>query len=223
VEWRVASELPPLRQEARSVQLGRRLLADAGRQPDLARPAVGGRARSQDDPLVTARPSGPGSQAPGGTGMSQSGSPVVLTRETGSAGSEMIVPPNDGPAGSGRLPVFDSVESHWFSGGREMPGSPGAAATAAEHFAWSTAADEGWRAAEIVEAPAAGPPTPAGLPRRMPNANLIPGAVPGEQEPAVPNRSAAAARDRLAGFQRGVSKGRAVARETAYSGEDSDS
>jgi hypothetical protein len=175
---------------------------------------------SQADPLVTARPSGLGSQASGGTGMSQFDSPVALTQETGSAGSELIVSPIDGPAESGRLPIFDSVESHWFSGGREMLGSPGAAATAAEKFAWSTAADEGWRAAEMVEAPAAGPPTPAGLPRRMPNANLIPGAIPGEQEPAVPNRSAAAARDRLARFQRGVSKGRAVARETADSGEE---
>jgi hypothetical protein len=53
--------------------------------------------------------------------------------------------------------------------------------------------------------------TTAGLPVRVPRANLVPGAVghPPSDAPA-PARSAAATRDRLAGFQRGASRGRAA-------------
>jgi hypothetical protein len=36
----------------------------------------------------------------------------------------------------------------------------------------------------------------------------------------VPNRSPAAARERLAALQRGIDKGRAATRQTARSGED---
>ena len=85
---------------------------------------------------------------------------------------------------------------------------------------WSSPADEGSRAAETVEAPITGAPTSAGLPKRLPKANLVPGSIPSTQ-PVVPNRSPAAARDRLAGFQRGASEGRAAASEVADpDGED---
>jgi hypothetical protein len=70
----------------------------------------------------------------------------------------------------------------------------------------------GWRAAQTVLAPVTDGLTAAGLPRRLPRANLVPGSA-GER-PAAPARAAQAAelaRRRLAGFQRGSRRGRDVA------------
>jgi hypothetical protein len=82
---------------------------------------------------------------------------------------------------------------------------------------WTSPADEGWRAAQAVAEPAAGEKTQAGLPRRVPRANLVPGSVggngaQGSQEPATeaPVRSPDAVRNRMTSFQRGVREGRAV-------------
>ena len=115
------------------------------------------------------------------------------------------------PAEERRLPIFESVESSWFSAARRAPDP--ARATVTTGGQWSAPADEGWRAARTVESPAAGSPTEAGLPRRTPKANLIPGAIPSSQPAEVPSRSAADVRDRLAGFQRGVTEARAAASE----------
>jgi signal transduction histidine kinase len=74
---------------------------------------------------------------------------------------------------------------------------------------WSSPGDDGWRAAEAVLAPATGGTTNAGLPRRTPQANLVPGTA-GERtaRPAKPAESAEMARNRLAGFQRGSRRAR---------------
>jgi hypothetical protein len=118
-----------------------------------------------------------------------------------------------------RLPIFEAVESDWFrqSGqaairfSREEEASPG----------WTSPADEGWRAAEVVHAPSSGGVTPAGLPKRVPRANLVPGAVAGAEagaSSATPARSAAATRDRFSSFQQGSRRGRAAADEEEAGG-----
>ena len=82
---------------------------------------------------------------------------------------------------------------------------------------WTSPADEGWRAAQVVASPAAGETTQAGLPRRVPRANLVPGSVgsggQGSQDAVAeaPARSADAVRSRMSSFQRGVREGRAAA------------
>jgi hypothetical protein len=148
------------------------------------------------------------------------GTPVATQASSGQAAEGgVIMPPAEGPSEARRLPIFDAVESNWFRGGREAP-SNSSGLTAAAGNRWSSPADEGWNAAETVDSPSSVGATSAGLPKRLPNANLVPGAIPGT-EPVLPNRSAAAARDRLAGFQRGVGEARATASETADpSGED---
>ena len=182
-----SAEVTSPREDARGAQLGRRLMADAGRRPGPAGSAEGARPVTPVGPCAVARRVGPpatvgppglGSPMSGRTGTSQLASApfqdaAPLSSETSSAGGEVIVP----PAETRRLPIFDSVEARWFSGSREAPGSPGVTATAGRR--WSSPADEGWRAAETVEAPISGAPTSAGLPKRLPNANLVPGAIPG--------------------------------------------
>jgi hypothetical protein len=147
---------------------------------------------------------------------------ATLQQETASGDSALVVPAPVNSVEGRRLPIYEAVESSWFSGARRAPDSARAAVQAGGQ--WSSPADEGWRAAQTVEAPAAGSPTAAGLPRRLPNANLVPGAVPGSKPAvALPSRSAADVRDRLAGLQRGVAQGRAAASEAGKSAGDNES
>jgi signal transduction histidine kinase len=146
----------------------------------------------------------------------------------GDQGKVTVPPP---AAADQRLPIFDSLESDWFrrsgktlstartQGPQAAAGTQGApaarpAAQSAAQQAWTSPADEGWRAAQVVASPTAGDTTQAGLPRRVPRANLVPGSVGSagaETETEAPARSADAARTRMASFQRGVREGRAAA------------
>jgi len=143
-------------------------------------------------------------------------------------------PGNDGATDSGtvtvpppatqdqRLPIFDSLESDWFRrSGKSVstartpgPAQEAPADQAAAQSSWTSPADEGWRAAQALKAPSAGDTTQAGLPKRVPRANLVPGSVGGgggEAEAEAPTRSPDAVRTRMASFQRGVREGRAAA------------
>ena len=216
-----SAELTSPRQDARGAQLGRRLIPDASRQPGLAGSADGARPVPQVGPPGAAEPSRLGSNPLSGTGTPQVASvpfegAASLNSETHPADGGVIVP----PAETRRLPIFDSLEARWFSG-REVLGSSGVSATAGSR--WSSPADEGARAAATVDTPIAGAPTSAGLPKRLPNANLVPGAIPNTQPVAPLNRSAPAARDRFAGFQRGASEGRTVASEVTSHGSEDES
>ena len=82
----------------------------------------------------------------------------------------------------------------------------------------ASAADQGWEAAAAASAPATGGTTTAGLPKRVPQANLVPGTASPEPVAPAPTRSAAVTRERFASFQRGVREGRA-----AVSGDEKDS
>ena len=138
--------------------------------------------------------------------------------DAGPARREVVVPPA-GPGGEGnRLPIFESVESDWFRRGRHSADRPNSGAAAPEPSTSNTggwaasAADEGWRAAEASSKPASGGVTLSGLPKRVPKANLVPGTVGANAEPASPPpvRSASVTRQRFASFQRGVREARAA-------------
>jgi signal transduction histidine kinase len=145
------------------------------------------------------------------------GTAAPLSQDTSTAADGVIVPPSGDLEGEQRLPVFNAVESRWFREGRSAPGSPGQ--TSATGSRWSSPADVGWRAASAADSPSSAGSTAAGLPVRRPNANLVPGTIP-SAEPVVPNRSPAAARERLASLRRGVDKGRAATRQAASPGDD---
>ncbi|GAA0429070.1 hypothetical protein Acor_39820 [Acrocarpospora corrugata] len=131
------------------------------------------------------------------------------------------------------LPIFASVESAWFrrpdakppaapppgpivppqaSHAPQPPPLPQGQAVPPQS-AWRSSADTGFRAAAAANEPAAGGVTSAGLPRRTPRANLVPGSVnaagspPATAAPASPD----AVRERFSSFQRGVQRGRAAA------------
>ncbi|MFC3454652.1 sensor histidine kinase [Amycolatopsis speibonae] len=88
---------------------------------------------------------------------------------------------------------------------------------------WRSASDDGWQAAQVLYEDRNDEITPAGLPKRVPNQNLVPGSIGGnepkkedsfaDKTSGMPGtgaiaRSATAARSRMASFQQGYKSGR---------------
>lgn len=95
------------------------------------------------------------------------------------------------------------------------------------HAAWQSPGDEGWQAAQALTKKAPEVVTSAGLPKRVPKAQLIPGSAPSrpsspqqqaQRAPALPPRSADAVRGRMSSFQQGIRRGRHAMVES-YAGD----
>jgi hypothetical protein len=157
-------------------------------------------------------PAAAGNFGPGGSGNGGAGNSGV---GGSSVGGGVVVPPADHVTTANRLPIFEAVESDWFRRGRSGLGGPAAqqaaGAEAPAETAWATPSDEGWEAAAAASSPATGGTTQAGLPKRVPQANLVPGTAAPEGAMSAPTRSAAVTRERFANFQRGSREGRAAA------------
>ncbi len=157
--------------------------------------------------------SGPLLSSPGSTGPLSS--PLDSPSSPPRSPSGVVVPPAADAEEQNRLPIFEAVESDWFRRVRRVVSMPSQSQEAGSG-SWASPADEGWQAAEVVHAPSSAGMTPAGLPKRVPKANLVPGtaaapAVGQAARAAASVRSAAATRDRFASYQRGVLRGRAAA------------
>jgi signal transduction histidine kinase len=135
--------------------------------------------------------------------------------------------------------------SEWFRGRRSpvvpTTGNGGPPVTVPQAGGGKRFETDGWalgkHAAQIVADPVRGDSTAAGLPLRVPQANLIPGSMAGERRagdtgghpapalgapmPTTPRapRSADSARNRLSGFQRGVRRAKG---QTPRAGEGAD-
>ncbi|WP_433497508.1 nitrate- and nitrite sensing domain-containing protein [Sphaerimonospora sp. CA-214678] len=124
---------------------------------------------------------------PGEAAPATSANPPVPRREpppASAAQRPQAIPPTSGPAGS---------EHERPAGG------------------WWSRADSGFQAADSARDPQLGGVTAAGLPKRTPRANLVPGSVGTASTPPAPRPavSAEAVRSRLSSFQQGVRRGRA--------------
>ena len=148
-------------------------------------------------------------------GLGANGTGPAANGEAAMRPPGVVVPPPAAVGEENRLPIFESVESDWFRRGRH--GADWAAAVSSPAVApvpasagWSSPADAGWQAAEVAQAPVSSGTTRAGLPKRVPKANLVPGGVTMPAAEPAP-RSAAQTRERLSSFQQGVRNARAVA------------
>ncbi|MFD1146376.1 sensor histidine kinase [Saccharothrix hoggarensis] len=91
---------------------------------------------------------------------------------------------------------------------------------------WHSPADEGWQAAQALLSKAPETTTQAGLPKRVPKAQLVPGSAAPKpqaaerqpQRPPLPPRSADAIRGRMSSLQQGVRRGRHALID-AYAGD----
>jgi signal transduction histidine kinase len=134
--------------------------------------------------------------------------PATVTAESPAGPQPSADGTRDGA--SAQLPIYNSVESEWFRRGNSSFSGPAGQPPAGSP--WASPADEGFRrAAETARSPVAGQATSAGLPRRVPSANLVPGSIgarpAGQQAPQAPpedsgpSRSPDAVRARMTGFQ----------------------
>jgi len=83
--------------------------------------------------------------------------------------------------------------------------------------AWRTAADEGWQRAMAAAEPAVSDTTRSGLPKRVPQAQLVPGGV--QSSPRNQNRrSPDEVRGLLSAYHRGVQRGRTAGSEETAAG-----
>ena len=205
-----ASQRPPAPVTASTPTGPSRLPAFGGpgpHAPPLAQSPIGGQnVRGGDGP--SASDATPPAAVPNGSSQAADGGDPDP--------SKITVPPT--AVQDQRLPIFDSLESDWFRrSGKTLSSTRVQSTQQAAPSSWTSPADEGWRAAQALTEPAAGETTQAGLPRRVPRANLVPGSIGSggpEAEAEGPARSPDAARNRMASFQRGVREGRAAAPQT---------
>jgi signal transduction histidine kinase len=153
----------------------------------------------------------PGNSVPHPNGAPGNGTePGNATAPGASDAPGVIVPPAPGIGDDNRLPIFESVESDWFRRGRLGADWPAPVSSQAPSpGGWSSPADEGWQAAGVARAPVSSGTTRAGLPKRVPMANLVPGSAGAGAAPPPP-RSAARTRERMASFQQGIRNARAA-------------
>ena len=127
-------------------------------------------ARGPEAPGPGATPPGPANGLPRPGAAAEAGGGRRAARAAASAehasaaASSPVSSPPVAPDGDGDLLIFSETRSAWFTG----------------QFAqidWSNPADEGWRAAELAAEPQTTDETVAGLPKRVPKANLVPGSA----------------------------------------------
>ncbi|HYZ09139.1 MAG TPA: nitrate- and nitrite sensing domain-containing protein [Pseudonocardiaceae bacterium] len=200
-QWRAA---PPGRT---NIQAGREQLGEAGGPLEPAPPGEGamdiraGVPAAADEPIFADLVSA--------WFQERRSDPDVPATAPVNAPDDTATPPAGLPAGSGAA----------MAGPR-----PDAAGMATEPFAvptdadrWESAADQGWQAAQSLRDPITSGLTAAGLPKRQPRAQLVPGA-PGVNRLATPGnrgpvRSAETVRGRLSSYQRGLYEARHASRE----------
>ncbi|NBE99134.1 hypothetical protein GUY59_39190, partial [Nonomuraea sp. K271] len=169
--------------------------ASPGAEPEpFSTPEVANWPSFATDPSVAPSPGphdlGPPPPWPGTHGMY---APAPPSRSPGY--DPLQTGPAAGPGGDDYLPIFAAVESAWFDRDRSD--------------VWSSPqADAGWSAAQAAASPVDDGATPSGLPKRVPRANLVPGAADSASTPKgvapIARISPERVRNRLEGFQQGV-------------------
>ncbi|SCL13272.1 Signal transduction histidine kinase [Micromonospora rhizosphaerae] len=90
------------------------------------------------------------------------------------------------------------------------PVPPVSAPSGADADAWRTAADEGWSRAMRAAEPTTGGTTRSGLPKRVPQAQLVPGGIEPKDGRAPSRRTPDEVRGLLSAYHRGVQRGRSA-------------
>ncbi|MEU2612692.1 transposase [Micromonospora sp. NPDC007271] len=108
-------------------------------------------------------------------------------------------PPPVSDEGDGDLLIFAQTKSAWFVGHGDDA-----------DLDWSSTADTGWQAAEQAARPAVGAETKAGLPKRVPQANLVPGSPLRDERPLRIVRNAASLAENTTGYFRGWRRGQEI-------------
>jgi len=140
-----------------------------------------------------------------------------------SAASPRTQPGGDrGPVSAGRGPSARTeapagTDYHTEAAGREAASAGVRRVPAQDYASWESAADDGWRAATAAAESRASDVTGAGLPKRVPMAQLVPGGVDKNANTSH-RRTPEAVRGLLSAYHRGVQRGRSQPRGLAPDG-----
>jgi hypothetical protein len=103
--------------------------------------------------------------------------------------------------GDGDLLIFAAARSAWFTGHDDEESND---------LDWTNPNDTGWRAAEKAATPSFATETSAGLPKRVPQANLVPGSPLRDENPLRIVRDAASIAAHTTGYFRGWRRGQEI-------------
>ncbi|WP_433370690.1 transposase [Actinoplanes sp. CA-142083] len=109
-------------------------------------------------------------------------------------------PPVPADSNDTDLLIFAAARSAWFTGHSDTPAD----------LNWANPNDSGWRAAERAATPEIAAETPAGLPKRVPQANLVPGSPLRDERPLRIVRDAASIAAHTTGYFRGWRRGQEI-------------
>ncbi|MFD0519911.1 transposase [Paractinoplanes durhamensis] len=109
-------------------------------------------------------------------------------------------PPVPSDGSDGDLLIFAAARSAWFTGHTDQT----------PDMDWANANDSGWQAAERAATPEIAAETPAGLPKRVPQANLVPGSPLRDERPLRIVRDAASIAAHTTGYFRGWRRGQEI-------------
>jgi len=129
-----------------------------------------------------------------------SSSGMMTTSTTLTALDRSTTPPVPAEGNDGDLLIFAAARSAWFTGHSE----------ASANLDWTNPNDTGWRAAEKAATPEVAAETSAGLPKRVPQANLVPGSPLREERPLRIVRDAASIAAHTTGYFRGWRRGQEI-------------
>ncbi|WP_349880308.1 sensor histidine kinase [Micromonospora sp. HUAS YX12] len=169
--------------------------------------AVWFRSHGEDETTIFTRPTfdePPAPAQPAVAPPAEPARPKLPTRTPGAQASGLTIPPAYSPP--------------------EVPSTPPAAATpppappvaepapapapSIDPEAWRTAADEGWSRASRAAEPTTGGTTRSGLPKRVPQAQLVPGGIEPKSGRDRSRRTPDEVRGLLSAYHRGVQRGR---------------
>jgi hypothetical protein len=127
-------------------------------------------------------------------GALSNGSSTTLT-----ALDRSTTPPVPADGSDGDLLIFAAARSAWFTGHTDE-----------SNLEWANANDTGWRAAQKAATPEVAAETSAGLPKRVPQANLVPGSPLRDERPLRIVRDAASIAAHTTGYFRGWRRGQEI-------------
>ncbi|WP_432900637.1 nitrate- and nitrite sensing domain-containing protein [Micromonospora matsumotoense] len=172
-------------------------------EPPAAPPRSNGTTKTSRPPLPTRVPTAP----------TAAGTPTVTSAPTAPempAATGPVPPAATGPvppAATGPVPPAATASPTYDTPPPVAPEAP-AGPPAGDADAWRTAADEGWSRATQAADPANAGTTRSGLPKRVPQAQLVPGGIEPKGGRDRSRRTPDEVRGLLSAYHRGVQRGR---------------
>ncbi|MGI5212031.1 sensor histidine kinase [Plantactinospora sp. CA-290183] len=166
--------------------------------------------RTVTPPAEPPPPAAPAPSAAAPTSQAGAGTPGRVPLATRTPGSN--VPP-PAPYAPPSVPAPAHVPAAAPAPAASPVAPPPPAGTSRPEGGWRTAADEGWALASRAAEPAAGGTTRSGLPKRVPQAQLVPGGVEPRSGREPTRRTPDEVRGLLSAYHRGVQRGRSAGME----------